>query len=111
MKMSYFTRIQELKQKECIENPSAQVLLSKIYNETCVSAVERSRVYALDTKKEALDEAINLIADSDLSTSKFWQTSFLEAQEGDPAMEAAIAHLAKHRRLALDDFTIEIDDL
>jgi hypothetical protein len=40
--MSHFTRIQDLKQKECIANPSARFLLSKIYSESSVNAVEKS---------------------------------------------------------------------
>jgi hypothetical protein len=109
--MSHFTRIQDLKQKECIANPSARFLLSKIYNESSVNAVERSRVYGLDSREETLREAINLIGDYDLSTTKFCQQSSLEAEEGNPALDAAIADLAKRRRITLGDFTIEIDEL
>jgi hypothetical protein len=108
--MSHFTQVQDLKQKECIANPSARCLLSKIYSESSVSAVERSRVYGLDSRREALKEATSLIGDFDLSTTKFWQQSFYEA-DGNPAMDAAIAHLAKHHRLTLGEFTIEIDNL
>jgi hypothetical protein len=109
--MSHFTRIQDLKQQECIANPSARFLLSKIYSESSVNPVERSRVYGLDSKEEALREAINLIGDYDLSTTKFCQQNLSEAEEGNPAMNAAIADLAKCRRIALGDFTIEIDEL
>jgi hypothetical protein len=109
--MSHFARIQDLKQKECIANPSARFLLSKIYSDSSVNPVERSRVYGLDSREEALREAINLIGDYDLSTTKFCQRSFLETEEGNPAMDAAIAELAKHRRITFGDFTIEIDEL
>lgn len=111
IQMSHFSRIQDLKQKECIANPSARFLLSKIYSESSVNPVERSRVYGLDSKEEALREAINLIGDYDLSTTKFCQESFLEAEEGNPAMDAAITDLARRCRITLGDFTIEIDEL
>jgi hypothetical protein len=76
-----------------------------------VNAVERSRVYGLDSREETLREAINLIGDYDLSTTRFYPQSSLEAEEGNPALDAAIADLAKRRRITLGDFTIEIDEL
>lgn len=109
--MSHLSRIQDLKQKECMAHPSARFLVSKIFSEFSVSAVERSRVYGVDTREQALKEAIGLIGDFDLSTTKFGKERFHEGKEGDPAMNAAIAHLAQHHRIKLGDFTIEIDNL
>jgi hypothetical protein len=108
--MSHFSQIQDLKQKECIAKPSARFLLSKVYSHLSVSAVERSRVYGLHTKEEVRKEAISLIGDFNLSTTKFWKDSFLEV-DGNPAMDAALAELAKNHRITLGDFTIEIDKL
>jgi hypothetical protein len=92
-------------------HPSARHLVSKIFGEFSVSAVERSRVYSVYSKEEALKEAVGLIGDFDLSKTKFGQSRPEEGKEGDPAMNAALAHLAQHHRIKLGDFTIEIDDL
>lgn len=109
--MSHLSRIQDLKQKECMANPSARFLISKIFGEFSVSAVERSRVFGVDTREQALHEAVGLIGDFDLSRTKFGEARPVEDEPGDPAMNAAIDHLAKNQRIKLGDFTIEIDKL
>ena len=109
--MSYFQTIQAIKNEEINSNPAAKFLLSKVFAECCTGWANRSRVYSFPTKQEALDEAINLIGDYDLSTTEYYSADFAEIETGDPAMFAAIADLAKHHRITLDDFQIEIDDL
>ena len=109
--MSHLSQIQDLKQKECMAHPSARYLVSKIFREFSVSAVERSRVYAVHSREDALKEAVGLIGDFDLSKTKFAEERPVEGKEGDPAMNAAIAHLAENKRIKLGDFTIEIDNL
>jgi hypothetical protein len=109
--MSHLSRIQDLKQKECMAHPSARFLVSKIFRESSVSAVERSLVHGVYTKEEVLKEAIVLIGDFDLSTTRFGKERPVEGKEGDPAMNAAIDHLTQHQRITLGDFTIEIDNL
>lgn len=109
--MRYFQTIQAIKNEEINSNPAAKFLLSKVFAECCTGWANRSRVYSFATKQEALNEAINLIGDYDLSTTEYYSADFAEIETGDPAMDAAIADLAKHHRITLGDFQIEIDDL
>jgi hypothetical protein len=109
--MNHIAKIQALKDEERKSNPEARFLLSKVFSECCTNAVGRSRVYSFSTRDEALDEAVNLIGDYDLSTTEYWKSEFLEVEDGDPAMDEAIADLARYHRITLGDFQIEIDDL
>ena len=103
--------VEIMKNDEEASNPTAKFLLSKIYAECCTGAWERSRTSSWATKQEALDYAVTFIGDYDLSTTEYYRPEFIDVEEGDPAMDAAIADLAKYHRITLGDFTIEIDEL
>jgi hypothetical protein len=103
--------VEIMKNDEEASNPTAKFLTSKIYAECCTGAWERSRTSSWATKQEALDYAVEFIGDYDLSTTEYYRPEFAKVEDGDPAMDAAIADLAKYHRITLGDFTVEIDEL
>lgn len=121
--MNYLNQIQSLKNAERESNPEAKYLVSKVFSEFCVGAVGRSRIYSFATKQQALDYAIELIGDYDLSTSEWYEEKpdnstvchfgegEIEMQAYDRAESAMLAELDKYHRIRLGDFNIEIDEL